>query len=59
MDRVEMIISLIFELYCCIDKDDEEDYEFSEDTITLQEDGRFLIHGDADWRIAMPSSSWS
>jgi hypothetical protein len=26
----------------------EEDYEFSEDSITLQEDGSFLMRGDAD-----------
>lgn len=30
------------------DEDDDEDFEFSEDSITLQEDGTFLIRGDAD-----------
>ena len=30
------------------DEDDEEDYEFSEDSITMQDDGSFLIRGDAD-----------
>jgi hypothetical protein len=30
------------------DEDDDEDFEFSEDSITLQEDGTFLVRGDAD-----------
>jgi len=30
------------------DEDDEDDFVFSEDSITFQEDGTFLIRGDAD-----------
>ena len=41
-DIVEEVVGEIY------DEDDEEDYEFSEDSITLQEDGSFLIRGDAD-----------
>jgi Transporter associated domain/CBS domain len=41
-DIVEEVVGEIY------DEDDEEDYEISEDSITLQEDGSFLIRGDAD-----------
>ena len=41
-DIVEEVVGEIY------DEDDEEDYEFSEDSITLQEDGSFLVRGDAD-----------
>ena len=41
-DIVEEVVGEIY------DEDDEEDYEFSEDSITLQEDGAYLIRGDAD-----------
>jgi Transporter associated domain len=41
-DIVEEVVGEIY------DEDDEEDYEFSEDSITMQEDGSFLIRGDAD-----------
>jgi len=41
-DIVEEVVGEIY------DEDDEEDYEFSEDSITLQEDGSFMIRGDAD-----------
>ena len=41
-DIVEEVVGEIY------DEDDEEDYEFSEDSITLQEDGAFLMRGDAD-----------
>lgn len=41
-DIVEEVVGEIY------DEDDEEDFEFSEDSITLQEDGSFLIRGDAD-----------
>lgn len=41
-DIVEEVVGEIY------DEDDEEDYEFSEDSITLREDGSFLIRGDAD-----------
>jgi CBS domain containing-hemolysin-like protein len=41
-DIVEEVVGEIY------DEDDDEDYEFSEDSITLQEDGSFLIRGDAD-----------
>ena len=41
-DIVEEVVGEIY------DEDDEEDYEFSEDSITLQDDGSFLIRGDAD-----------
>ena len=41
-DIVEEVVGEIY------DEDDEEDFEFSEDSITLQEDGTFLIRGDAD-----------
>lgn len=30
------------------DEDDDDDFEFSEDSITLQEDGSFFIRGDAE-----------
>lgn len=40
-DIVEEIVGEIY------DEDDEEDFEFSEDSITLQEDGTFVIRGDA------------
>lgn len=41
-DIVEEVVGEIY------DEDDEEDFEFSEDSITLLEDGTFLIRGDAD-----------
>lgn len=41
-DIVEEVVGEIY------DEDDEEDYEFSEESITLQEDGAFLMRGDAD-----------
>jgi len=41
-DIVEEVVGEIY------DEDDEEDYEFSEDSIMLQEDGNFLVRGDAD-----------
>jgi CBS domain containing-hemolysin-like protein len=41
-DIVEEIVGEIY------DEDDEEDFETSEDSITLQEDGTFIIRGDAD-----------
>lgn len=41
-DIVEEVVGEIY------DEDDEEDYEFSEDSITLREDGSFIIRGDAD-----------
>lgn len=41
-DIVEEVVGEIY------DEDDDEDFEFSEDSITLQEDGSFLIRGDAD-----------
>eukprot|EP00978_Attheya_sp_CCMP212_P018536 scaffold50815_cov40-Attheya_sp.AAC.1 len=41
----DIIEEVVGEIY---DEDDETDFEFSEDSITLQEDGTFLIRGDAD-----------
>merc|ERR1711935_1043923 len=41
-DIVEEIVGEIY------DEDDEEEYDFSEDSITLQDDGTFIIRGDAD-----------
>ena len=41
-DIVEEVVGEIY------DEDDEEDFEFSEDSITMQEDGSFMIRGDAD-----------
>jgi Transporter associated domain len=41
-DIVEEVVGEIY------DEDDEEDFEFSEDSITMQDDGSFLIRGDAD-----------
>lgn len=41
-DIVEEIVGEIY------DEDDEDDFEFSEDSISLQEDGTFIIRGDAD-----------
>lgn len=42
-DIVEEVVGEIY------DEDDDDDYEFSEDSIMLQEDGSFLIRGDADF----------
>ena len=36
---------MVGEIY---DEDDEDDFVFAEDSITLQDDGTFLIRGDAD-----------
>ncbi len=36
---------MVGEIY---DEDDEDDFVFAEDSITYQEDGTFLIRGDAD-----------
>mmetsp|Transcript_102402 Transcript_102402/g.153471 ORF Transcript_102402/g.153471 Transcript_102402/m.153471 type:complete len:601 (+) Transcript_102402:2-1804(+) len=41
-DIVEEVVGEIY------DEDDDEEYDFSEDSISLQEDGSFLIRGDAD-----------
>ena len=41
-DIVEEVVGEIY------DEDDEDDYEFSEDSITMQEDGTFVVRGDAD-----------
>ena len=41
-DIVEEVVGEIY------DEDDEEEYDFSEDSITLQDDGTFIIRGDAD-----------
>jgi len=41
-DIVEEVVGEIY------DEDDDEDFEFSEDSITLQDDGSFLVRGDAD-----------
>lgn len=41
-DIVEEVVGEIY------DEDDEDDFEFSEDSITLREDGSFVIRGDAD-----------
>lgn len=41
-DIVEQVVGEIY------DEDDAEDFQFSEESITLQEDGSFLIRGDAD-----------
>jgi hypothetical protein len=41
-DIVEEVVGEIY------DEDDEEDFEFSEDSVVLQQDGTFIIRGDAD-----------
>lgn len=41
-DIVEEVVGEIY------DEDDEDDFEIAEDSIILQEDGTFLIRGDAD-----------
>lgn len=41
-DIVEEVVGEIY------DEDDTEDYEFSEDSITMQADGSFIMRGDAD-----------
>lgn len=41
-DIVEEVVGEIY------DEDDDDEYDFSEDSITLQDDGSFLIRGDAD-----------
>jgi len=41
-DIVEEVVGEIY------DEDDEGDFEFSEESITMQEDGSFLVRGDAD-----------
>lgn len=41
----DIIEEVVGEIY---DEDDEDDFEFSEDSITMQEDGTFIIRGDAD-----------
>jgi len=41
-DIVEEVVGEIY------DEDDEDDFEFTEDSITLQEDGSFVVRGDAD-----------
>ena len=41
-DIVEEVVGEIY------DEDDEEEFDFSEDSITLQDDGSFVIRGDAD-----------
>jgi len=41
-DIVEEVVGEIY------DEDDEDDFEFSEESITLREDGSFIIRGDAD-----------
>eukprot|EP00532_Pseudo-nitzschia_australis_P009311 CAMPEP_0168168812 /NCGR_PEP_ID=MMETSP0139_2-20121125/3304_1 /TAXON_ID=44445 /ORGANISM="Pseudo-nitzschia australis, Strain 10249 10 AB" /LENGTH=796 /DNA_ID=CAMNT_0008086189 /DNA_START=198 /DNA_END=2588 /DNA_ORIENTATION=+ len=41
-DIVEEVVGEIY------DEDDEEEFDFSEDSITLRDDGSFIIRGDAD-----------
>lgn len=41
-DIVEEVVGEIY------DEDDDGDFEFSEDSITMQEDGTFIVRGDAD-----------
>lgn len=41
-DIVEEVVGEIY------DEDDEDDFEIAEDSIILQEDGTFLVRGDAD-----------
>eukprot|EP00980_Cylindrotheca_fusiformis_P023195 scaffold10201_cov119-Cylindrotheca_fusiformis.AAC.12 len=41
-DIVEEVVGEIY------DEDDDEEYDFSEDSIVPQEDGSFLVRGDAD-----------
>lgn len=41
-DIVEEVVGEIY------DEDDEDDFEFSEDSITMQADGSFVVRGDAD-----------
>jgi CBS domain containing-hemolysin-like protein len=41
-DIVEEVVGEIY------DEDDEDDIQFSQDSITMQEDGTFIVRGDAD-----------
>lgn len=41
-DIVEEVVGEIY------DEDDEDDFEFTEDSITMQENGTFVVRGDAD-----------
>lgn len=43
--RNSLQLQIVGEIY---DEDDEEDFVFAEDSIIFQEDGTFLIRGDAD-----------
>ena len=41
----DIIEEVVGEIY---DEDDEDDIQFSQDSITMQEDGTFIVRGDAD-----------